>query len=161
MLRSFHLSRLLMPAAASLILAVGCSQSNSTPGPTPLSASPTPAAAVAWEPSWPSPSSAARVYSTTSQTRWFAHESDLHSRFVLFNDGRFALQYSSVSRPFFEYLGTYRESAGSVTFDWEDRSSAGAWRATGTITDERLDLRFNTIMSLSDFEDAVYVRSRP
>jgi hypothetical protein len=161
MVRSLHITRRLGPTLAILAFVGACSRSETMPAPSPIQA---PLAAVrpaTWVPSWPSHSRAARAYAAVSPTPWSAHASALHSRFLLFDNGDVALQYSSASRPFFEYLGTYRENAGTVTFDWEGWSVAGAWGATGTITEQELAVKFNIIMSLSDFEDATYVRSAP
>jgi hypothetical protein len=80
---------------------------------------------------------------------------------VLYDGGSFALQYSSSSHPFFQYLGTYTEAAGSILFSWEGWSTAGPWGATGAVTEETLAVKFNLVMQLSDFEDAVYVRTAP
>ena len=75
------------------------------------------------------------------------------SRFVLYDNGAFALEYASLS---IEYHGQYTESNGGITFQWEGWSVAGAWGATGTIKDGSLTAQYNLIMQLSDFEDAVY-----
>jgi hypothetical protein len=75
------------------------------------------------------------------------------SRFVVYDDGAFALQYVSLG---IEYRGGYTESNGVVTFQWEGWSTAGPWGATGTLKDGSLTVQYNLIMGLSDFEDAVY-----
>ena len=38
------------------------------------------------------------------------------SRYVLYDDGTFALQYTSANYPFFEYRGTYEEANDLITF---------------------------------------------
>jgi hypothetical protein len=76
------------------------------------------------------------------------------SRYVLYDDGRFELQYSGIN----DYRGTYTEANGAFTFEWEGRSAAGPWGATGSLTADALTVRYNLIMQLSDFEDAVYLR---
>jgi hypothetical protein len=75
------------------------------------------------------------------------------ARFVIYDNGAFVLQYVSLG---IEYRGGYTESDGVITFQWEGWSSAGAWGATGTLNDGSLTVRYNLIMQLSDFEDAVY-----
>jgi len=161
MIRSCRLAGRIVLVAALLTMAGACGRSDIT-APTPVpSSSPVASANVTWAPAWPSPSRPARVYATVSRTSWSTHSSALHSRFVLFEDGVFALQYSSASRPFFEYVGTYREAGGTLTFDWDGWSAGGPWGATGRLTERELAVTFNVIMSLSDFEDAVYVRSGP
>ena len=79
----------------------------------------------------------------------------LSSRFVLYDDGHFALQYQY---PIGEYRGTYTTSDGAVTFNWEGASVAGAWGAEATLSGDMLSVRYNVIMQLSDFEDANYAR---
>ena len=54
------------------------------------------------------------------------------------------------------YRGTYKETDGAITFNWEGWSVAGPWGATGTLANDRLVVRYNLIMQLSDFEDAVH-----
>jgi hypothetical protein len=79
------------------------------------------------------------------------------SRFVLYDNGAFALQYESLG---IEYRGGYTESNGGLTFQWEGWSIAGAWGATGTLKDGSLSVQYNLIMQLSDFEDAAYALTR-
>ena len=78
----------------------------------------------------------------------------MDSRFVLYDDGAFVLRYQGLG---LEYRGGYTESNGVIVFDWEGWSSAGAWGATGTLKGDTLTVRYNTIMALTDFEDASYV----
>ena len=75
------------------------------------------------------------------------------SRYVLYGDNRFALQYLGLG----EYHGTYKAADGVVTFAWD---GGGSWGAAGSLTDDALTVRYNTAMQLSDFEDATYVRQR-
>jgi hypothetical protein len=88
------------------------------------------------------------------------HGSPLASRYVLYDDGTFALQYSSANFPFFEYHGTYSGNNGRIDFDWEGWSTTGPWGATGTLTEDSLSVKYNFIMLMSDFEDGAYVRQR-
>ena len=95
-----------------------------------------------------------------SRTFTFAHELTYHlsdytkqSRFVLYDNGAFTLQYLSLG---IEYRGGYTASNGVVAFQWEGWSTAGSWGATGTLKDSSLAVQYNLIMGLSDFEDAVY-----
>jgi hypothetical protein len=83
------------------------------------------------------------------------HGSPLASRYLLYADGTFALQYASARYPFFEYLGAYSEENGLITLDF---SGDGRWDATGTIDDESLTVKYNDIMIHSDFENGVYQR---
>ena len=74
------------------------------------------------------------------------------SHYELYDNGAFALQFPGIG----EYRGTYKETDGTITFSWEGWSVAGPWGATGTLANDRLVVRYNLIMQLSDFEDAVY-----
>ena len=80
-----------------------------------------------------------------------------NSRFILYDNGAFVLKYDD---PGGEYRGGYTETNGDITFDWEGWSVAGPWGATGTLADETLTVRYNFIMMMTDFEDAVYVLLR-
>ena len=80
----------------------------------------------------------------------------LTSRFVLYDDGRFALQYQY---PIGEYRGTYTMTNRVIDFDWEGWSVMGRWDARGTLGGDVLSVRFNDVMQLTDFEDANYVRN--
>ena len=74
------------------------------------------------------------------------------SRYVLHNSGTFSLQYASLGH---EYVGTYTEENGRVTFRF---AADGRWDAVGTLNGDSLDVRYNVVMELSDFENAVYRR---
>jgi hypothetical protein len=80
----------------------------------------------------------------------------LGSRYVLNEDGTFALQYPSLIG---EYRGRYTEAGGRITFDWDGWSIAGPWGAAGVFDGNRMVVRYNMIMLMSDFEDGVYVRT--
>jgi len=79
-----------------------------------------------------------------------------HSLFVLYDNGAFVLQYPTVAGGG-GYRGGYTETNGAITFEWEGWSVAGPWGATGTLKDGSLTVRYNGIMQLTDFEDAVYL----
>jgi hypothetical protein len=79
------------------------------------------------------------------------------SRFVLYDNGAFVLQFPSLGEG--GYRGGYADANGVVVFEWEGWSVAGPWGATGTVTGDSLTVRYNQIMQLTDFEDAVYVRT--
>ena len=97
----------------------------------------------------------ARIFSfidvLTPPVSWYTSA----SRFEFNPDGTFVLQY-----PHGAYRGRYREVDGGVQFDWDGSSAAGPWGATGSIDHDRLTVRYNLTMQLSDFEDAVYVRQQ-
>jgi hypothetical protein len=83
------------------------------------------------------------------------------ARYVLYSDGRFELQYPShqpSGSQIFVYRGRYSRAWATLTFDFDASSVAGPWQATGILVGRRLTIQYNPIMSLSDFEDGVYVR---
>lgn len=79
------------------------------------------------------------------------------SRYVLYKDGRFELQYSTDSWGDFAYTGRYSRTGSVITFNFDAWSAAGPWEATGTIDGIRLVVEYNVVMGLSDFENGVYV----
>jgi hypothetical protein len=80
------------------------------------------------------------------------------SRYVLYDNGAFALQYPSLGTA--EYRGGYTVADSVLKFEWEGWSTAGPWEATGTMRGDTLTVRYNLIMTLIDFDDAVYLRQR-
>ena len=73
---------------------------------------------------------------------------------MLYNSGAFSLQYASLGGG---YVGTYRQENGAITFRF---AADPRWDATGTLKGDSLEVRYNVIMELSDFENAVYRRSQ-
>jgi len=132
---------------AVALAAVGCSSAApTTPSPTAaITASPDP-----------------RLLPIPGPFRTFTFKSELSypvasytksSRFVLYDNGAFVLDYPGYP---FNYRGVYTESNGQITFEWEGWSAAGPWGATGTLEADTLTVRFNIIMQLTDFDDAIY-----
>ena len=74
------------------------------------------------------------------------------SRFVLYDNGAFVLQYVSLPA---EYRGGYSQVNGVIAFDF-----GGPWRATGTVKGDSLTVQYNLSMAFADFEEAVYVLMR-
>lgn len=84
------------------------------------------------------------------------------TRYILHSDGSFLLQYNYDNgdeyRRGIQYKGQQIQINNDVSFTWEGWSIAGPWSATGTFRGDTLTVGYNTIMTLSDFEDAVYLR---
>jgi hypothetical protein len=120
------------------------------PSIPPTSANPSP---IGTPPAFPSVSRSARVYVGVDSPYYPMHGSPLASRYVLYDDGTFALQYASANYPFFEYRGTYEEANDLITF-------VGGESWIGTIIGDSLAVRYTEMMHHSDFLDGVYVRSR-
>jgi hypothetical protein len=78
-----------------------------------------------------------------------------NSRFVLYDNGAFVLQYPSLGEG--GYSGGYKDVNGVITFEWEGWSVAGPWGATGTLKGDSLTVQYNEIMQHTDFEAALYV----
>jgi hypothetical protein len=141
------------------VVAVACDHPRQNPGAT----DPTPLAAPAPQPApppltgtYPPITGPARVFAYRDSPYPRVAAYTLTSRFVLYDDGRFALQYQL---PIGEYRGTYTTSDGVVTFNWEGWSVAGPWGAEATLSGDVLSVRYNLIMQLTDFEDANYTRT--
>lgn len=110
--------------AVLLGLAAACAGAEAPGPPTapaavPVVPSPVPPGGEAAEVTFPPVAKPARIYVGVQSPDFEYHAGPLASRYVLHDDGTFALQYSSARFPFFEYRGTYLEAAGVVTFEWE------------------------------------------
>jgi hypothetical protein len=81
------------------------------------------------------------------------------SRYVLYDNGTFSLQYSLAQWGLVEYKGRYSRADSLITFDWDGWSTMGPWGADGILRDDTLIVKYNLVMLLSDFEDGVYVRT--
>jgi hypothetical protein len=138
---------------AVLALAGACADSA-----TPTAPAATPAATPAPPPisEFPAVSRPARIYLFAGELSYPVREYTTGSRYVLYEDGTFALQYLRSG----EYRGTYAEANGLITFDWEGWSTAGQWGANGSLGDDSLTVRYNLVMEMSDFENAVYRRTQ-
>jgi hypothetical protein len=111
-------------------------------------------------PAFPIVEKPGRIFEGVDSPYYAYHGSKLASRYVLYDDKTFALQYSSWRWGVFEYRGWYSEVDSLVTFTWEGWSTAGPWGATGTLIGDSLAVKYNIIMALSDFEDGLYVRKK-
>lgn len=141
------------PSALAIVAIVwtpGCGSSDGTVA-RPIPTAPT----VVGSP-YPAVQQPARVFDVSGPVSYPLSTWTLASRYVLYDDGAFVLQFLSGRN----YTGRYQQQNGDVTFQWDGGSAAGPWGATGTMTAEALTVRYNVIMQLSDFEDAIYRRSQ-
>ncbi len=83
-----------------------------------------------------------------------AEASGAKSRYVLYEDSTFALQYLTTSFGFFEYTGRYARVNASISLDFD--ASRPQWQATATYQGDSLVVTYNLDMALSGFEDGVY-----
>ena len=137
---------------ALLVLSASCGSSapsspTATPQP-PANPSPTPPPT----PTFPPLSGPSRTFIFDHPLSYPVSDYTKKSRFVLYDDGAFVLQYDVG-----EYRGGYTAANGVITFAWEGWSAAGPWGATGVLNGDSLTVNYNDIMQLTDFEDAVYV----
>jgi hypothetical protein len=100
---------------------------------------------------FPPLSGPSRTFSFDHELSYPVHDYTRQSRLVLYDNGAFALQYLSLSGE--GYRGAYQDTNGVLVFEWQ---GGNGWSATGILKAGSLTVRYNTWMSLSDFEDAVY-----
>ena len=81
------------------------------------------------------------------------------SRFVLYENGAFVLQYPTIGEGGYGYRGGYQDANGVIMFMFEfnGRRVGDPWDATGTLKGDSLAVQYDEIMRHADFEDAVYV----
>ena len=141
--------------AVLLTLVAACGEPLSPTAPTrpvqsalPIAPAPTPTPPVG---SFPPVSGPARIYAFDRQASYPVQSYTVGSRYVLYDDGTFALQYLTAG----EYRGRYREASTTVTLDFDGFGDAGA---TGTLVGDMLTVQYSILMWLADFQDAIYVR---
>jgi hypothetical protein len=77
------------------------------------------------------------------------------SRYVLYVDGTFALQYDGIPA----FPGIYSRADSTIAFKFQGESVIGLWLAGGIVRGDSLVVKYNDAMRLSDFEDGVYIQS--
>jgi hypothetical protein len=83
------------------------------------------------------------------------------SRYVLYGDGTFSLQYVRPDWGFFEYPGRYSRANSLLSFDFDGSGAMGSWLAEGILLGDSLIVKYNDVMIWSDFEDGVYLSRVP
>jgi len=139
-----------------LILSMACGGSTPTSPTGRNEPTPIPSATLP-PPTFPPPSGPSQIFSFDHELAYPVRDYTKQSRFVLYDNGAFILQYA-ICNCGGAYRGRYTKANGVITFEWEGWSTAGPWGATATVEGDTLTVRYNVIMVLSDFEDAVYVR---
>jgi hypothetical protein len=91
----------------------------------------------------------------------YGHHRTLVSRYVLYEDGAFELQYLRGESGFFQYRGRYTRTDTLVAFAFDNLAFAPVRDASGVLAGDSLTVRYNTAMSLSGFVDGVFVRTPP
>src|SRR5262245_47123339 len=134
-----------------VVLPASCGGSGPT-SPTGTSQPPAPSPAPPPPSTFPPMSGASRTFIFDRELSDPVRDYTKASRFVLYDNGAFVLQYVSLPA---EYRGGYTEVNGVIAFDF-----GSPWRATGTLKGDSLTVQYNLIMAFSDFEEAVYVLMR-
>jgi len=140
-----------MCLTAALPLIVGCADSANTV-----------ASPVVPPPAPPSPTASRVIYDGPPDLYGAFnsfHNGPLVTRYVLYGDGTFALEFYSPRFGPGVYTGRYKRTDSRIVFDWDGWSTAGPWGAEGTLRGDSLTVTYNTVMMLSDFVDGTYVRS--
>ena len=82
----------------------------------------------------------------------------LDSQIVFESSGAFRLEYGGSGADGFGYPGTYARQGDWYLLDFEGWSTAGPWEAYASFGGKCVDVRFNMVMVLSDFEDGRFCR---
>jgi hypothetical protein len=140
---------------AVFALSIACSNANR---PTAPSQVPTPLTPTSPPPPIVQPlvvpplSGPANNYVFSRQLEYPVSHFTLTSKYVLYENGAFSLQYVS---PAGELVGAYLLDNGQISFRF-----SGGGDASGTLSGDVLEVRYSERMQHSDFENAVYKRSR-
>ena len=146
------LSFLVLP----VMLSAGCADLASEPR-IPPNAPPPPAA-----PSFPPLTRAADVYLGPEglYDRFISfHGSRLASRYVIYDDGTFTLQFACLIHRFFEYPGHYARAGSQIAFTFGANPTEPSG-AIGTVRGDDMTVSYTLDMAMADFLDGVYARSR-
>jgi len=138
-----------------LVLSAACDYAERPAAPSPV---PTPPPAAIVPPptrGLPPATGPATTYVFERELSYAIRVYTAASKYVLYENGRFSLQYASLSG---EYAGTYVQENGVIAFSFAGDSR---WGAIGTLRGDSLEVRYTEIMEHSDFENAVYRRSQP
>jgi len=146
------MSRLSVCRTALLALLVVSASCADTKLPNPPTAPAQPAVPASPTPA-PTPGTPSRAFTFDPSTvPFFAYTSA--SRYVLYDDGTFALVFPSLQN--WELRGRYREASGRITFDFDwNAQRAGA---TAVLAGNSMTVTYNEMMYMSDFENGVYLR---
>jgi len=140
----------------SAIVSLGCSDRVSAPADPPDRSAPPPAGPTLGP--WPTATGDVFVRVSPHDESTTTHHGRLGERFVIGDDGRFALQFNSAKSGFFEYPGSHSLVERTFEFAFDARNTAGPWVATGTLEENCISVEYDIIMWLADFRDGKYCR---
>jgi hypothetical protein len=156
--------RIFVPIIAAACLtagSIGCGEKQvAGPPPSPDPQSPAQPTTVTGFPALTKPGT---IYGEQGQLYAFFSPSQgrLVSRYVIYDDGSFELDFMSETRGFFSYAGTYTASGTGLALNFSDSDSAGPWTAMGSLSGDQMGVKYNGVMIGADFNDGTYVRVPP
>ncbi len=141
--------------AVSVLLAflVGCDGGVDAPSPPRATTSVTLPAVSYYD--FPPLSGPSQTFVFERELSYPVREFTRGSRFVLYDNGAFELQY-----PNFSYRGAYRDADGVLGFGFYAEAVVEPdWGTmTGLLRDSSLEIDFRVEAEMADFEDAAYSR---
>ena len=81
------------------------------------------------------------------------------SRYVLYDDGTFSLEYWRRGNDPFDYRGRYVATDSVIQFNFDFFSGHGPWQSIGQLHDDRMAVTYNQVMKMVDFINATFVRT--
>jgi hypothetical protein len=114
-------------------------------------------------PPFAEPSRAATIYrgSDNLYSSYVGYHGGLvASRYVFYEDSTFALQFSSPRFGLFEYDGRYSRTDSKIELGFFGSNTAGPWNATADLNGGEMRVTYNSVMSMADFVDGLYVQPR-
>ena len=87
------------------------------------------------------------------------HGASLPTRYVLFADSTFHLQFASFRFGVVTYAGRFSRTDTTFNFSWQNDGGA-PWDAMGIVQGDILHIRYSDNMLMSDFIDGPYVLAR-
>ena len=149
-----------LPAIAVGVIAVtvaGCEThptAPTRPGRAAVAApapAPAPSPAPYVDPGFPPAPAGAAVYGRTSPSSVPGSQ-----RYVLFEDGRFGLQYLRPDAGFHEYAGRHAPTGTGIHLVFD--ANGGSWQADATFDGDLMLVRYNLVATFDDFEDGAFAR---
>lgn len=133
---------------------LGCSDAPIQPPPAPPTV---PSPPIRVPPPFPAVPNASAIYvgpENLYDAMMYDFGSSAHTRFVLFSDSTFQMQFSSFRFGVVSYDGQYSRTGTAFGFSLLD------WGAAGTLRGDTLEIRFGLTARNEGFLDGAYVLSR-